>query len=92
MGIIAVKFIVSGRVQGVGYRWFVLNAAQGLDIKGTVKNNVDGSVEVIAQSTPANIENMKLQLSKGPSFSRIDTIKESSQNANNNLIEFKIIY
>ena len=60
MEIIAVKFLVSGRVQGVGYRWFVLEAAKSLGIKGTVKNNIDGTVEVMGQSTQVNIENLKL--------------------------------
>jgi len=92
MEIIAVKFLISGRVQGVGYRWFVLEAAKKIGIIGTVKNNIDGSVEVMAQSTQVNIENLKFQLVNGPSFSKIDTVKETSQEVNNNLIDFKIIY
>ena len=42
------RFIVRGRVQGVGFRWFVEREARTLSISGWVRNNVDGSVEVLA--------------------------------------------
>ena len=45
------RFLVRGRVQGVGFRWFVEREAHILGIAGWVRNNADGSVEVLAQGT-----------------------------------------
>ena len=45
------RFLVRGRVQGVGFRWFVEREAHLLGIAGWVRNNHDGSVEVLAQGT-----------------------------------------
>ena len=92
MEIRAVKFIISGRVQGVGYRWFVLNEAQLLGILGTVKNNYDGTVEVFAQSSLENIYKLKTALQKGPSMSRVDNILQTDQNENNQINEFRVVF
>lgn len=48
--VVSVKVVVKGLVQGIGYRWFVQNVAQQEKINGYVKNNDDGSVEIIAES------------------------------------------
>ena len=48
---VARRFLVRGRVQGVGFRWFVEREAHMLGIAGWVRNNSDGSVEVMAQGT-----------------------------------------
>ena len=45
------RFLVRGRVQGVGFRWFVEREAHMLGIAGWVRNNADGSVEVLAMGT-----------------------------------------
>lgn len=47
--IICAKIIIEGKVQGIGYRWFVKNIADEEKVKGYVKNNYDGSVEVVAE-------------------------------------------
>ncbi|MFN3551329.1 MAG: acylphosphatase [Endomicrobiia bacterium] len=49
--IVSVKILVKGIVQGVGFRWFVKNIAEEENIKGYVKNNYDGSVEIVAETT-----------------------------------------
>lgn len=48
---ICVKILLRGRVQGIGYRWFVKEIAEEENINGYVKNNIDGSVEIVAEST-----------------------------------------
>ena len=53
------RFLVRGRVQGVGFRWFVEREAQMLGIAGWVRNNADGAVEVFAQGIGAYSENFK---------------------------------
>jgi len=53
--VITKQFFVFGRVQGVGFRFFTLQQAGKLGLKGTVRNRIDGSVEVIAQGTEDQI-------------------------------------
>ena len=88
----AFRFIVSGRVQGVGFRWFVLNEATKLGINGTVKNLVDGSVEVFAQAEIDLIYKFKEVLEKGTSFSRVEKVLQTEDVLNNHIKEFKVIY
>jgi acylphosphatase len=88
----ALKFIVKGRVQGVGFRWFVLNEAKKLDISGTVKNLANGDVEVFAQSDISQLYKLKDLLKNGPAFARVDKILQTEDIVNNQLKEFKVIY
>lgn len=88
----AYKFVVSGRVQGVGFRWFVFNEATKLNINGTVKNLVNGSVEVFAQADIDSIYKLKETLQKGTSFSRVEKVTQTEDVPNNQIKEFKVIY
>jgi len=65
---------VYGRVQGVGYRYFVKEKAQSLDIFGYVKNLKDGSVEVLAQGREENLQKLIEELKKGPFLARVDKL------------------
>ncbi len=65
------KYLVSGRVQGVGYRWFVNTEANNLGLQGYVRNLSDGRVEVIAKGTSEQLENLEMRLRQGPSFARV---------------------
>ena len=51
MDIKTVKYVLKGRVQGVGFRWFVKSAADEVGLVGYVKNKIDGSVETVAEGT-----------------------------------------
>lgn len=64
--LVARRWVLSGRVQGVGFRWFVLNRAQSLGVRGWVRNTDEGDVEVIALASAATIEQFDLLLAKGP--------------------------
>ncbi len=68
-------FKIYGRVQGVGYRYFALQKANLLNVKGFVKNMYDGSVYVVAQGDEKNIDIFKEYLKKGPNFSNVERIK-----------------
>ena len=57
---------VSGRVHGIGYRWFVLQAARNEGIAGDVKNLDDGRVEIRAEGSPEQLARLRDQVEKGP--------------------------
>ena len=57
---------VSGRVQGVGFRFSAIRVARGFSLRGTVANRPDGSVEVVAEGTPENLARMVAWLQRGP--------------------------
>ena len=68
---IARRYLVYGRVQGVGFRWFVQHSADALGIRGWVRNLDDGSVEVYAIGTQAEHDELSARLHKGPSMSDV---------------------
>ncbi len=68
-------FLVKGRVQGVGFRWFVHREASELDLHGWVRNTEDGDVEVVAAGTESLTE-LRASLQKGPRGSRVDKVIE----------------
>ena len=69
--------MITGRVQGVGFRWFVLNVAQGLGVRGWVRNREDGAVEVVGLAAAATIDALDARLSSGPPGARIIRIDRS---------------
>jgi acylphosphatase len=71
------RFLVRGRVQGVGFRWFVEREAQVLQIAGWVRNNHDGSVEVLAMGTREQLAGLRSRLQEGPRAARVDDVEES---------------
>jgi acylphosphatase len=71
------RFFVRGRVQGVGFRWFVEREAQILGISGWVRNDPDGSVEVLAIGTPEQLGGLRSRLQEGPRAARVDDVGES---------------
>ena len=66
---------VNGWVQGVGYRYFVVNTALSLGLRGYVRNMSDGSVEVIAQGNRPNLERLLTLLQRGPSAAEVKEIR-----------------
>jgi|SRR5271168_3171593 len=71
------RFLVRGRVQGVGFRWFVEREAHILQIAGWVRNNPDGSVEVLAMGTSEQLIALQSRLLDGPRAARVDDLEES---------------
>jgi acylphosphatase len=69
-------FLIRGRVQGVGFRWFVHREASELDLRGWVRNTEDGDVEVVASGTAEDIAELRASLKKGPRGSRVDRVVE----------------
>ena len=75
------RFVVHGRVQGVGFRYFVERAANDLSLSGYVKNRADGSVEVYAGGDPDGLGKLKELLADGPRWARVERIEESEPEA-----------
>jgi len=86
----AKRFLVRGRVQGVGFRWFVEREANILGIAGWVRNNHDGSVEVLAQGTRDQLSGLHSRLREGPRAARVDEVEVSDASPVAGLNTFRI--
>jgi acylphosphatase len=84
------RFVVRGRVQGVGFRWFVEREAHVLGVSGWVRNNADGSVEVLAQGTRDQLLGLRSRLRQGPRAARVDDVEESEVGPVAGLSSFRI--
>jgi acylphosphatase len=69
-------FLVKGRVQGVGFRWFVQREAAEIGLRGWVRNTNEGHVEVVAAGDEASLAELKVALRKGSRGSRVDAVVE----------------
>jgi acylphosphatase len=86
----AKRYLVRGRVQGVGFRWFVEREAHMLGIAGWVRNNHDGSVEVLAQGTRDQLSGLHSRLREGPRAARVDTVEVADARTTEGLNSFRI--
>jgi acylphosphatase len=71
--------VVRGRVQGVGFRWFVRETARHLDIAGWVKNLADGSVEVAADGPETAVARLRAELQRGPEGASVESVDALSE-------------
>jgi acylphosphatase len=71
---IARRYRVFGRVQGVGFRWFVMEAASVEGITGWVQNVPDGTVEIVAEGEAESMERFERQVRRGPARARVDEV------------------
>ena len=69
-----VKGFVSGRVQGVGFRYFVRRHADTHEIHGYAKNLADGRVEFLLQGDKASVQLVLEQIHRGPSYSKVNDV------------------
>ena len=84
------RFVVRGRVQGVGFRWFVEREAHLLGIAGWVRNNPDSSVEVLAVGTRDQLAGLRSRLREGPRAARVDDVEEFETKPAPGLATFRI--
>ena len=73
-GLARIDATILGRVQGVGFRWFVLEAARGLGLRGWVANEGDGSVRCVAEGPRAQIEVLLVELERGPAGAYVERV------------------
>jgi acylphosphatase len=71
----AFRFRVRGRVQGVGFRYFVLREAEQRSLTGFARNLADGCVEVVAEGSEESLRDLEARLREGPAFSRVESVE-----------------
>ena len=71
------RYLVSGLVQGVGYRYFVLQRAQERSLVGYVRNRPDGRVEVVVEGADEALDALRGDLLVGPRFSKVSSVDAS---------------
>lgn len=74
---VAVRVIIKGRVQGVWYRAWTVETANGLGLAGWVRNRRDGSVEALFAGAAADVETMIARCQDGPPAARVDAIERA---------------
>ncbi|MFH1446472.1 MAG: acylphosphatase [Chloroflexota bacterium] len=81
---------IEGRVQGVGFRYFVIILAEQNALNGWVGNQLDGSVEVIAEGTLEALNSLLKALRQGPRSARVDTVNYEWSEANGEFQGFNL--
>jgi acylphosphatase len=71
------RWLVSGVVQGVGFRWFVKREGRRLGLRGIVRNLGDGTVEVVAEGTDGALQVLHEALRHGPLGARVDRVQQA---------------
>ena len=75
------RFLVSGIVQGVGFRWYVARHARGLGLTGFARNLPDGRVEAVFEGATEAVERMVAWAGQGPERARIDGLSVTDEPA-----------
>ncbi len=88
--VLARRFLVHGRVQGVGFRWFVEREACLLKVAGWVRNNPDSTVEVLAQGSRDQLAGLRSRLREGPRAARVDDVQVTDAEPISGLTSFQI--
>jgi acylphosphatase len=89
---IARRFIVKGRVQGVGFRYFAIRAARSCGVTGTVRNLPDGTVEALAEGSTSAMAEFRRELERGPSYSIVVSVQESELSVTGRYTGFDVSY
>ena len=75
---VARRYLVSGEVQGVGFRFFAQRVAARHQVVGYVRNLDDGRVEAHAEGSPEGVEGFKHDIAAGPEHARVEQVEELS--------------
>ncbi|HET7339722.1 MAG TPA: acylphosphatase [Candidatus Dormibacteraeota bacterium] len=84
--------IVHGDVQGVGFRYFVQRKAQQLGLRGWVRNNDDGTVELVAEGARRQLEDLKRTVEEGPRLARVDHVETKWSEGTGTLERFELAW
>jgi acylphosphatase len=69
------RYEITGRVQGVGFRYWTLRTARSLGVRGTVRNRRDGTVEVVADGAAHSLAALRDALAKGPPGAEVAAVR-----------------
>jgi acylphosphatase len=86
------RAVIHGDVQGVGFRYFLIDSAGPLGLQGWVRNRSDGAVEVVAEGERENLERLLQAARQGPRDARIDNVEVDWQPPAGGLTRFDLIY
>ncbi len=84
------RSVIRGRVQGVGFRYFVIRNAKQLGLVGWVRNRTDGTVEIVAEGDKQDLEHFITKLKAGPSMGWVQSVSTQWQPAENDFVDFVI--
>jgi acylphosphatase len=82
--------VVRGSVQGVGFRYFIQGKAQQLGLRGWVRNNDDGTVELVAEGPRSELERLKMAAEEGPRMARVQRVEVQWSPATGGLADFEL--
>jgi acylphosphatase len=84
------RYTVRGRVQGVGFRWYVESEAHKVHVFGWVRNTSDGAVELLAIGTRGQLAALQAKLWQGPRAARVDAVDEREAEVISDCTTFRI--
>ena len=87
---LTMNMVITGKVQGVGFRYFVLRQAQELGIYGWVSNKSNGDVEALAQGDKEDLDQFIAKVKQGSAFSRVDDVILNWDDGQENYTSFEI--
>lgn len=90
MATVARRFLIRGGVQGVGYRFFAQRAAAKHQVVGYVRNESDGSVEVLAEGPASDMEAFKNELAAGPQWATVEQLEEIDLDPSGTYTSFRV--
>ena len=89
--LVQIHIRVDGHVQGVGFRYFVYDFAQSKALTGWVRNRHNGEVEVLAEGTRSDLEDLLTHIRRGPSRSMVTDVKFDWSEASNLYDKFSLL-
>jgi acylphosphatase len=87
---VARRFLVSGRVTGVGFRYFAQDVARREGITGFVRNLPDGRVEAVAEGDDESLTRLEMALRRGPPHARVDHVEVDAVPVSGRYLDFSI--
>ena len=88
--IVARRYVVAGRVHGVGFRWFTHDAAAREGVQGWVRNLADGRVEVVAEGDAESMMRLEAAIRRGPGAARVEHVDVEEQAPSGRVTGFEI--
>jgi acylphosphatase len=84
------RYVVSGRVQGVGFRFYVFEAAEAEGVSGWVKNLGDGRVEAMIEGERESVDRVEARIRRGPPAARVEHVETNDEVPTGRLTGFRI--